>query len=122
MSSAPSAVRLELDCRGTISYAMQQNDVPVVRQLRVTNTAVTPLENVHIRLSSEPALFPGQYPARRHLRAGRAKESFPPESLHHGRVPVRGGGFAVSKSASFERHSAAFSAYLWPGSTASQAS
>lgn len=51
-------VRLELDCDHTINFAMQQNDVPVVRQIRVTNLGTLPLEGVQVRLTSEPELFP----------------------------------------------------------------
>ena len=51
-------VRLDVECDPTINFAMQQNDVPVVRQIRITNTGALPLEGVQIKLTSEPELFP----------------------------------------------------------------
>ncbi|GFO82903.1 MAG: DNA helicase [Methyloceanibacter sp.] len=37
---------------------MHQNDVPLVRQIRITNNGPAAVENLHVRLTSEPEIFP----------------------------------------------------------------
>lgn len=51
-------VEMQIDSAPTINFAMQQNDVPIVRQIRITNNDTVPIEQVRIRLTSEPELFP----------------------------------------------------------------
>ncbi|MGH9349416.1 MAG: DUF4011 domain-containing protein [Vicinamibacterales bacterium] len=45
-------VRIELDRR--ISYALQQNDVPVVKAIRLDNLTSEPIRDVHVRVAAEP--------------------------------------------------------------------
>lgn len=50
-------LRLELDRR--INFAMQQNDVPVVKALHIENRTDVPLRDLQIRISAEPAFAQG---------------------------------------------------------------
>ncbi len=47
-------VHLEVDPR--VNYAMQQNDVPVVKRLRIENVSTEPLRDVVVRIRMEPAV------------------------------------------------------------------
>ncbi len=48
-------VSVEIAMASTVNYAMQQNDVPVISRLRVTNTTDTPLDGLCVRIRVEPA-------------------------------------------------------------------
>lgn len=48
-------VTVELDYDRTVNYAMQQNDVPVVKALRVRNGTDIALRDLNIRITTEPA-------------------------------------------------------------------
>lgn len=56
--AAAQGILTALDCVPTINFAMQQNDVPIVRQLRVTNQTEVAIQGLRVRLSSEPESFP----------------------------------------------------------------
>ncbi len=58
------AIQLELD--PTVNFAMQQNDVPVIKRLCISNGAETPLDNVVVEISCEPE-FAGAW--RTHIAA-----------------------------------------------------
>ena len=64
-------IRIELD--GRINFAMQQNDVPVVKSLVIDNPLDRPLENLRVQLSGEPA-FCEPWEAR--------LSKIPPQSSH----------------------------------------
>ena len=64
-------IRLEFDDR--VNFAMQQNDVPVIKSLIIDNPLDRPLENLRVHVSSEP---PFCEPWEIHLSA------IPPESSH----------------------------------------
>lgn len=50
-------LRVEVDSR--INFAMQQNDVPIVKALHIENRADTPLRDIEVRISAEPAFAQG---------------------------------------------------------------
>ena len=50
-------VRIDLDRR--INFAMQQNDIPVVKMLHVENRGDAPLRDLQVRISTEPAFALG---------------------------------------------------------------
>lgn len=48
-------ISIELDYDRTVNYAMQQNDVPVVKALRISNGSEAVLRDLIIRITSEPS-------------------------------------------------------------------
>ena len=50
----PEPIDLELLHDPTVNYALQQNDVPVIKQLRLTNSGSTCLKDVLVRVEVEP--------------------------------------------------------------------
>jgi len=55
----PSAsLKVELDLDHRVNYAMQQNDIAIIKQLRVSNPAEEASRDLRIRISSEPEFFP----------------------------------------------------------------
>ena len=64
-------IRIEFD--GRINFAMQQNDVPVVKSLVIDNPLERPLENLRVHVSGEPA-FCEPWEAR--------LSKIPPQSSH----------------------------------------
>lgn len=54
---------VELDYDRTVNYAMQQNDVPVVKGLRIFNCTDTVLRDLIVRITTEPA-FAASWEAR----------------------------------------------------------
>jgi len=52
-----SGVRIEVDASASVNYAMQQNDVPVVRSIRIENVGETALSDVRVRVSASRAVF-----------------------------------------------------------------
>lgn len=48
-------ISIELDYDRTVNYAMQQNDVPVVKTLRILNGSEVTLRDLLVRITSEPA-------------------------------------------------------------------
>lgn len=51
----PKAVALRVDLDRRINFAMQQNDVPVVKALHIENPTATPLRDLAVHISVEPA-------------------------------------------------------------------
>jgi very-short-patch-repair endonuclease len=51
---AKQTVTIDVDYDRTVNYAMQQNDVPVVKSLRILNETETSLRDVIIRITTEP--------------------------------------------------------------------
>jgi len=49
-----SLLDIEIELDPTVSFAMQQNEVPVVKTLRVTNKGEAVSENLLVRVWSEP--------------------------------------------------------------------
>jgi len=49
-----SKIALDIILSPVINFAMQQNHVPVVKQLILTNNGEAPLENIIVQISSEP--------------------------------------------------------------------
>lgn len=54
-ASAPLVIRIEFDPR--VNYAMQQNDVPVLRRLQIENTGDSPIRELRLQISAEPAFI-----------------------------------------------------------------
>lgn len=52
-------VELRVDVDSRVNFAMQQNDVPVVKALHIENRADTPLRDLEVRISAEPAFAEG---------------------------------------------------------------
>lgn len=60
-TAAPTPVvrlHIEADCEPTVNFATQQYDVPIVKQIRITNAGGVALEGVRIRVAGEPEFFP----------------------------------------------------------------
>lgn len=51
---APPRVEIELELDPTVNFAMQQNDVPVIKALRVVNRGEAELRELTVRLWSDP--------------------------------------------------------------------
>lgn len=51
-------IQLAVDCSQTLNFAMQQNDVPFIRQIEVTNNGDDSISDLRVRLTSEPEMFP----------------------------------------------------------------
>lgn len=47
-------VRISIDLDPTVTFAMQQNDVPVVKALRISNPGAEPIRDLLVRIWSEP--------------------------------------------------------------------
>ena len=47
-------LHIELDLDPTVNFAMQQNDVPVVKALRLSNAGADELRDLVVRVWSEP--------------------------------------------------------------------
>jgi hypothetical protein len=50
-----STISISIDYDRTVNYAMQQNDVPVVKALRILNGTEDTLRDLNIRITTEPA-------------------------------------------------------------------
>jgi very-short-patch-repair endonuclease len=77
----PKAVALELLHDPTVNYALQQNDVPVIKQLRLTNSGGECLNDVLVRVEVEPA-FASTW-------EGRVTSLEPGASYAFGHVPLQ---------------------------------
>ena len=55
-SQAEGRVTIEVDLDPRVNYAMQQNDVPVVKRLRIENLSTEPLRDIIVRVRTEPPL------------------------------------------------------------------
>lgn len=53
-----SAVTLTVDHDRTVNYAMQQNDVPVIKSLRIANNGENLLQNIRVQITTEPEFAP----------------------------------------------------------------
>jgi very-short-patch-repair endonuclease len=54
LSASNPLVELEVDTSATVNFAMQQNNVPLVRRLRLRNKGAQDVQNVTLRVTSEP--------------------------------------------------------------------
>lgn len=50
------SLAVEHDC--TVNYAMQQNDVPVMKALRISNNGESPLNDIKVLITTEPEFAP----------------------------------------------------------------
>lgn len=55
VASMPTPVVIDMESDRTVNYAMQQNDVPVVKMLRITNNSDQALQDLLVRVTAEPA-------------------------------------------------------------------
>ena len=53
-SESPPVIALGVELDSRISFAMQQNDVPVVKTLRIENLNPEPLRELTVRILAEP--------------------------------------------------------------------
>lgn len=49
------SVKIELESDTTVNYATQQNDVPIIKSLRITNLTQSPLTDIVVRINTDPA-------------------------------------------------------------------
>src|SRR5688572_4703112 len=77
-NAGPVALHVDLDPR--VNYAMQQNDVPVVKRLRIENLSPGPLRDVVVRIRTEPP-FSAPWEARVDSIAPGAAHGFEPVDL-----------------------------------------
>jgi very-short-patch-repair endonuclease len=54
MPASDAPVAIELTAVGAVNYAMQQNDVAVISQLRIANRSDDALQDLRVRIRSEP--------------------------------------------------------------------
>jgi very-short-patch-repair endonuclease len=54
-TEATRAVSISITCDRAINYAFQQNSIPILRELRITNGSPDELRDIVIRISAEPA-------------------------------------------------------------------
>ena len=47
----PNGIAIEIESDATIGYASIQNDVPVVRSLRLTNNSAAPVEDLQVLIT-----------------------------------------------------------------------
>lgn len=52
-----AAIQIDVEVDRTVNFAMQQNDVPIIRTLQIFNPGDNPVENLSVLVSSEPELF-----------------------------------------------------------------
>lgn len=76
-----SAIQTDLTLAPVINFAMQQNHVPVIKQLILTNTGESDYKDLIVEISSEPEFSITWKASLDHLRAG--------ESYTFGAVPLR---------------------------------
>lgn len=57
-ASITRLIRVEFDYSPTVNFAMHQNDVPLIRRIRVTNSGLNAVVDLQIRVTGEPELFP----------------------------------------------------------------
>jgi|GEM_PF-2572946 len=50
-------LKLECDYDPRVNFALQQNDVPVVKCLQIHNTGEDPVEDIEVRISADPVVF-----------------------------------------------------------------
>jgi len=50
-----NGLTLEVDAAPTVNYAMQQNDVPVIRRLRIINASPTDVTDLTLEITTEPS-------------------------------------------------------------------
>src|ERR1700744_5458049 len=74
-------IQIELTLAPVINFAMQQNHVPVVKQLILTNAGDLDYEDLTVEISSEPEFSIIWKASLDHLKAG--------ESYAFGSVPLR---------------------------------
>ncbi|KAA0888137.1 DUF3320 domain-containing protein [Oryzomonas rubra] len=49
-----TTISIEVDHDWTVNYAMQQNDVPIIKSLRLTTENESPLQDVRVSITTEP--------------------------------------------------------------------
>jgi very-short-patch-repair endonuclease len=67
----PTSVDLRPEIDRRVNFAMQQNDVPVVKLVHVENTSELPLRDLRLRITPQPA-FAGPWEARVDLVEGKS--------------------------------------------------
>ena len=56
MSDTSGGVRLSIEMTTVVNYALQQNRLPIIQELVIYNDAPEPLQNVYLRIWSEPEI------------------------------------------------------------------
>lgn len=108
-SASVPDVQIAIESHPVANFALQQNDVPIVQRLHVTNRSSEPLRDLQVILSSEPELFPrwesriGEIAAGATHVQGPLNIQFPPQYLMdlterlaaQLRIDIRLNGFAL---------------------------
>lgn len=82
--AAPRPVRLEVVADATIGYASLQNDVPLIRELRVTNDSQDTIKDVEVVVESDPPFAEGTKLRFDRLAAGESRRITPVDiRVHH---------------------------------------
>lgn len=82
--AAPCLVRLEVVADTTIGYASLQNDVPLIRELRVTNDSQDTIKDVEVVVESDPPFAEGTKLRFDRLAAGESRRITPVDiRVHH---------------------------------------
>ncbi len=74
-------LKIEIEADGTINYAMQQNDVPIIKLLRITNQADVTLNDLTITISTEPC-FAEEMVLKLSSLSPQGSHNFGPIDLH----------------------------------------
>ena len=58
MASDPVSIALQVDYSTCVNFAMQQNDVPLIRALRLQNQSTAETGDLTLRIEASPAVCP----------------------------------------------------------------
>ena len=74
-----SNLRIDCTLMPVLNYALQQNHIPVIKQLAIVNLSDEPLENIELHLSSTPELC---VPLKKHIDYIPASSTYNVKDLH----------------------------------------
>ena len=70
-----ATVHLDLDCASVLNFAMEQNGVPVVHEIAVSNEGIAPFHGATLELETRPELAgPLVLPTRNRPKSGHVSD------------------------------------------------
>jgi hypothetical protein len=80
MDKLANGIRLNIEITPVVNYALQQNRVPILQELDICNETAEPLNNVTLKIWSEPEIVTVFLQSVDAVPAGAARESAVPDS------------------------------------------
>lgn len=70
MEDTARDISIRTEITGVVNFALQQNRIPVIREISICNSCAEPLENIILRITASPEFAPPYEKMIQHIPFG----------------------------------------------------